>query len=263
MTMRMKKIIWQALVLIPLIAYGQGTFTYDQQIIASDTTQGGGLNLQQFLPIGQSFTPALSSIDFIRLSIFDANPGNGLGAWINLNLRSGSITGAVISSTSPVFMPDGFGQPSLRGITNFFFPSSVALTSGTTYYFDISVGETSDNWAIDIYHYGYSGGRAYIGGVADANDVWFREGTFSPAPEPATVWLGLLGGSLLLFLRRVNRDVLPKVAAKAKASNSRCALTVSETVSESIGGVGINCGELDGIVFESPIKPAILAVMNR
>ena len=104
-------------------AFGQGTFIYDQQ--SADETTGGGVGglIQSFVSIGQSFTPTLSSVGFIRLRMFDSISGNGIGATVHLNLRSGSISGSILSSTDPVFMPDGFGVGNgNRDYPNFFFP---------------------------------------------------------------------------------------------------------------------------------------------
>lgn len=80
------------------IACGQG-FIYDQQSAdESGTLEGsGGLGQQ---PFGQSFTPSLSSIGFIRLYIFDGTAGNG-GGVLSINLRTNSITGTVFFQQHP------------------------------------------------------------------------------------------------------------------------------------------------------------------
>src|SRR5262249_53060707 len=140
---------------------GQITFIYDQQ---SGTSGGSGsLTVQQNQPIGQSFTPTLPSVGFIRLLFHDTNPGNGLGATVVINLRSNSISGPIFGSTEAVFMPDGFG-PLLRSSTNLFFYPPVAVTPGTTYYFDVTV-QSGDAWNVDLYHYGYMGGMAFVNGA--------------------------------------------------------------------------------------------------
>src|ERR1044071_3215772 len=85
--------------------YGQGTFVYDQQS-STEAFFPGDAVIQVDQP-GQSFTPGLSAIDFIRLYLGDNNPGNALGATVRIDLRTNSISGPVIASTDPVFMADG------------------------------------------------------------------------------------------------------------------------------------------------------------
>jgi hypothetical protein len=106
--------------LLAVYAHAQGTFVYDQQSVTTDGTFAEGVETIQIAqPIGQSFTPTLDSINFIRLKLTD-RAANGIGAAVHINLRSGSITGPIIASTAPVAMLDGFAGP-----TNFFFASSI------------------------------------------------------------------------------------------------------------------------------------------
>src|SRR5882672_1048303 len=79
------------LMLAGLVAYGQDTFTYDQQS-SNETTNGGKtMAIQANEPIGQSFTAALSSVGFIRLFLSD-NAFDSVGATVYVNLRTNSIT---------------------------------------------------------------------------------------------------------------------------------------------------------------------------
>jgi hypothetical protein len=109
------------LLAIPVYAPGQGGSLYDQQSSTNPASAAGGPIIQQIAsPYGQSFSPTLSSVGFIQLGFFDANQGNGLGATVIVNLRSNAINGPVFASTTPVFMPDGFGVGSgSAGITIF------------------------------------------------------------------------------------------------------------------------------------------------
>src|SRR5258708_4975238 len=97
-----------ALGLVPLIAHAQGTFVFDKQ--SSDESNGGsGFNfIRNVQPTGQSFTPSLNGIGFVRFNLFDQVRNNGTGAVIYVNLRGDSITGPVIDSTAPVTLPDNF-----------------------------------------------------------------------------------------------------------------------------------------------------------
>ncbi len=198
--MKLKSCFFLLASLLTSVARGQGTFVYDQQ--SSDETKPGqaAAGIQVSQPMGQSFTPAFSAIDFIRLQLFDINPGNALGAMIVVNLRANSITGAVLAATSPVFLPDGFGDFNLVGFTNFFFPVSVALTPGLTYYFQ-PVVQSGDAWSIGRFIQGsdYPGGTIYINGQPGSDDLWFREGV---VPEPSSALLVGLGVGLLVWRRR-------------------------------------------------------------
>src|SRR5258706_413949 len=176
-------------------AFAQGTLVYDQRV--SSSFLAGGLVIQNSSPIGQSVTPALDSVGFVQLAFYDANPGNGLGATVYVNLLSGSTTGTVIASTDPVFMPDGFlfnGHSTQPGISTFYFATPAALTPGTTYYFQ-PVVQSGDLFSISIYsEYGYLGGTAYVQGVP-GGDLWFTEGIV--VPEPSTIGMFAFGALLL------------------------------------------------------------------
>jgi hypothetical protein len=128
-----------AALLSTFIASGQG-FIYDQQS-GTIGTGGGGTFIQEHQPVGQSFTPTLSSIEFVQLAFADGHPGNSLGATVFVNLWSGSISNStLLSSTDPVFMPDNF-----LAATSFIFSTPVSLTPGTTYYLQPFV-QSGDLW---------------------------------------------------------------------------------------------------------------------
>jgi len=173
----------------------QGTFQYDQQSVPADIITGSSAVIQSNSPIGQSFIPSLSAVGFIRLCLDDVNKGNNLGATVYVNLHQDSITGPIIGSTQPVFMPDSF-----ENLTNFFFPTPVAVTPGTTYYFE-PVVQSGDSWYVVAYNFGYTGGTAYYKGLADPfTDLWFREGVV--VPEPSSVLLISIGAGALTYVRR-------------------------------------------------------------
>ena len=65
-----------ALVLSALAACGQGTMIYDQQS-ATNRSFSGGSPFQEEQPIGQSFTPALSSVGFVEMEFMTPIPGTG------------------------------------------------------------------------------------------------------------------------------------------------------------------------------------------
>ncbi len=189
-----------ALILSALAARGQGTMIYDQQSAANRDLGVGGATIQQIQPMGQSFTPALSSVGFVQFEFTDPNPGNGLGATVYVNLLADSITGTVLDSTAPVSMPDGV----FAAVTSFFFATPVAVTPGTTYYLQ-PVVQSGDQWDVVVGNYGYPGGVFYGLGAPDPDgyDLWFREGYV--VPEPPSGLLVLLGVAGILAARRVRR----------------------------------------------------------
>ena len=184
-------------------AYAQGDYQYDQQSANESIFTGSWLNIQTNQPIGQSFTPSLSSVGFIRLNFTDFSPGNSLGATVYVNLRSDSITGSVLGSTDPVFIPNGIGVGA-PGYITFFFPIPVSVTPGTLYYFQPVLLSGEGALAVGAYHFNYAGGTAFVQGAPHSNslyDLWFREGTV--VPEPSSSSLTALGGGLvLLFCRK-------------------------------------------------------------
>jgi len=187
-----------ALSLSGLLAHGQGTFVYDQQsAMAPAGPLGYPIQIEQ--PLGQSFAPSLASIGFVQMEFFDVHPGNGTGATVYVNIRGGSITGPILNSTAPVFMPDGFPSD---GVTNFFFSSAVPVAPGTTYYLQpVAVSGSDDGWEAMAGLFSYPGGTLYWSGSPDPNgfDMWFREGIVTP--EPSAVVLAVLAAGIFSWCR--------------------------------------------------------------
>jgi len=147
--------------------------------------------------MGQSFTPSLSSVDFVQMKFNDFYRSNGVGTTVYVNLRADSISGTVLGSTAPVFMPVNFSY----GITNFFFSTSVTVIHGITYYFQPFVQSGDSAWSVIVNAYNYPGGSAiFQGSPYPDRDLWFREGIL--APEPYTAWLILLGTGCIAWYRR-------------------------------------------------------------
>lgn len=188
-----------ALSALSRVALGQGTMVFDQQSFGESNYGEFLANIQGSQPMGQSFTPSLDGVGFIRLYISD-NFFDGIGTTIFVNLRAGSITGAVLSSTSPVSLPDRFHGP-----TNFFFALQVPVTPGTTYYLEPVVQSGQDFGTGYDGRYGYTGGTAFFNGNADpSSDLWFREGII--VPEPSIAALLLVGGATVAYVRRKSKS---------------------------------------------------------
>ena len=178
--------------------HAQGTLVYDQQSSADETSPFGSVPIQAYGTVGQSFTPSLTGVGFVRLRQFDINPGNSVGATLVVDLRSGAINGPVIGTTTPVVLGDGFAGP-----VSFFFVTAVPVVPNTTYYFQTMV-QSGDTWGITtlstLPSNNYLGGNFY-GGLQPfpASDLWFREGIV--VPEPSVVAL-LLGAGVCAWLIR-------------------------------------------------------------
>jgi hypothetical protein len=181
-----------------LSAAGQGTFVYDQQSSTDERPPhyGAGGDLALNAPWAQSFTPALSSVGFVRLKFDDGNLDDGLGGSVYVNLRSDSITGRILGRTPTVAM-----APFFAGVTNFIFSTPISVTPGAMYFLE-PVQFAGGTWLLDGGPYLYPGGIAYQTGQPEPGaDMWFREGIYV-VPEPASMLLLSLGMAALIGLRR-------------------------------------------------------------
>ena len=175
-------------------AFAQGTMVFDQQSFGESNYGEFLANISASQPIGQSFTPTLSGIGFVRIYLSDRS-SDGIGTTVFVNIRAGSITGAVVSSTSPVALPDQFHGP-----MNFFFAGEVPLTPGTTYYLQPVIQSGEDFGTGYDGRYGYTGGTAFFNGNADPlDDLWFREGII--VPEPSITALLLVAAGIVVHVR--------------------------------------------------------------
>jgi hypothetical protein len=173
-------------------ATGQGVLFFDQQSSTNEIPNPFlGTVIQQFAPLGQSFTPTLTSIGFVRLKLYDGNSGNGIGATLVVNLRSNAITGSILAQTISVTLTDGFAE-----VVSFVFPMPVTLTPGTNYFFE-PVVQSGDSWKVDLGPYNYPGGTTISQGLSiPGSDLWFREGII--VPEPSSALLIVIGATVLV-----------------------------------------------------------------
>ncbi len=92
------------------------------------------------------------------------------------------------------------------GITNFYFPTSIALVTGQTYYLQPVVLSGDNPWDIIALDSSYLGGGLYFGGArSDNTNLWFREGV---VPEPSTLVLVGLGSLLVFVFKRRSKSVV-------------------------------------------------------
>lgn len=194
----MKKLICScALTIVSLPMWGQGNFTplLDQQ--AAPQHDSGVFPMAG---VGQSFTPTLNSIDFIRLAIFlNASDNPDHNAQVYLNLRSDAIGGPIIGTTSLSLMP--YLTLPAEGFVSFSFPTPVALTPGQQYFFEPVDAMGLNLWIYASANYHYPDGALYSNGTVVPNgDLWFAEGIM--VPEPSTTALLACAGTAVWFLRR-------------------------------------------------------------
>ncbi len=187
-----------------LQTHAQG-LAYDQQSATGPTSPIGNdfLNIQEDSPLLQSFIPTLSAIGFVQFEFWDI-PNNGTnGATVSVNLWTGSpsISSATfLSSTTPVYMPNGFANDGLgfAGVSAFYFSTLIALIPGQIYYLQPVVLSGDDPWDIAIFTTTtYPNGALFEKGFNTGGDLWFREGVVS-VPEPSTLALAVMGGLLVI-----------------------------------------------------------------
>ena len=159
----------------------QGTFVFDQQSSTESTILEGSADIQLSQPMGQSFTPALTEVGFIRLILYNGILGDTSPATVQLTLRSADINGPVLATSASVVIPGG---AFFIGPVDFIFSTQEPLVPGTTYCFQPVVTD-NQNLGLMQGSYGYGGGTAFFQGVPDSSnrDFWFREGLIVPEPS--------------------------------------------------------------------------------
>jgi hypothetical protein len=166
----------------------QGTLVYDQQ---STGLVEGSIALNR-TPFGQSFTPTLDSIGFVDLQLQTGT----FSSTVAVNLRSDSITGAILGTSASVTVPSGSTG---NAMYEFLFSSPVSLTPGTQYYLE-PVVVSGGNSGLNISFVEYTGGDAIYDGVVHTDrDFWFQEGIV--VPEPSLSALFAAGSCIVLWHR--------------------------------------------------------------
>jgi len=214
---------WHFIVIIAIIFWGFciNPINANAQSLIIDQSNDGfipgdfgtaWIAIQNNGPLGQTFTPTLSYLDYVELYTKDTkssiDPGT-VGAELFVNIRKNSITGSIIGTSSTITLANDFG-----GITHFDFHTPLSLIPGDNYV--IEVNASGDLWTVgdigSLFTDSYPDGQAIVKGQFSSlgySDLWFREG-ISVVPEPISSVLFLTGGAILIgrkYIRRKKTEV--------------------------------------------------------
>jgi hypothetical protein len=183
------------------VTHGQGVL--DQYSSTGAPSIEGGANVSQ--NPSQSFTPTLTTIDFVRLYVEYAIGGTPT---MSINLLANSPNGQLVASTTPLTINNSTGP------VEFSFANPVSLTPGSIYVLQ-PVLQSSGDAHLNLFGQNvYSGGTLYYSGTAYPYDLWFQEGTV--VPEPSVSALLLVGVGFLLYARHLHRRLWTRHSNKIR-----------------------------------------------
>jgi hypothetical protein len=184
------------LALFPSLASAHA-FTIDQ---LNDPASPSAIFINQ-PPLGQEFTPTLSSLSVVELMIMDSLPTDGIGSTVTVNIRGGAIAGPVLG-TSTLVLPNAYGGGTFA-LTHFDFLAPVPLVPGNLFVMELVATGTGFTVAVNPANT-YAGGRFIsLGNVVQGSDLVFREGpVLAAVPEPTTLLLVGVGTALTAGARR-------------------------------------------------------------
>lgn len=171
---RLRRASLLAALISPLSIAGsvQALELYDQQNLGMT----GSINFKLHT-IGQSFTPAFDTLDFVVLFLGCCDTSDPGPVTLRVDIRDGSLAGPIVATTPNVVVPDGTGGAWIQ------FPLSVpiSVTPGGTYVIDfvlVSGGTGVISWSGF-----YPGGEGFVDG-SPGTDFAFRTGIFTDvAPQ--------------------------------------------------------------------------------
>ena len=171
---------------------------YDQQ----NPDMGSGSISYKVNALAQTFTPALTTLAFVDLSVGCCSSGDPGPATLRVDIRDGGIAGPVIASSPSIVIPDG----TTSGWTRFALTATIATTPGNTYAIELvhlSGGTGAWGWSVN----GYANGHAYTNGSqANVEDMVFRTGIVSDV-APQTI--GAAGALPVEYSNQLDERSLP------------------------------------------------------
>ncbi len=199
--------------LVPMAIQSQarGGQIVDQQNSPPPPSAAGTFSssIEFFSPIGQSFTPSLSGLDFVSVLMMDVGSPNA-GTFV-AEIHQGT-DGALLATSQQDTLPIGFGDGTRFGMdVDFNFSHRVALTPGDLYSFIIR--DTNPGAGDNFFLSGTEGFDSYprgqeieFGQVSTGlnYDLFFREGITS-VPEPASLLLLAIGAACAAAIARHRR----------------------------------------------------------
>ena len=155
--------------------------TVDQQnLVGADVT--GPIH-----DTGQSFTPSLSAMNVVDVSLSTVNPGSTVT--IRLDLFSGAGYGGTLLGSSFLVTVSEFGPHTIE----FNYASLIDLVPGSMYTFRMTVVSGGGYEELRSLANPYAGGTAFTpsGMIFPESDLVFAEGISSVPDGMSTLWLGL------------------------------------------------------------------------
>lgn len=155
-------------------------------------------NLIDFSPLGQSFTPTRTSLNFVNLLTEYG------GTTVKVNIRLGSTSGPIIGTSQATVIPSS----SSPRVSQFRFSHPIMLTPGNVYVME-PFAICGSTLIVSTGRNKYHSGNQILGGIAQTNaDLWFQEGISVPKRRG---WL-LLGAGLIGIVLLKNCLAFPRLS---------------------------------------------------
>ena len=203
------------LLALAVVPFARATLiVVDQQNNASGGTLGTGVSNGGSL--GQSFTPALPSLNAVDLPLQTLNVSETLQLTL---LQGAGLGGTVLGTAAPLVLTQNFSRATTQEFT---FAAPIVLTPGNVYTFKLTEtafvpfsGSDFGFYPVVTQSDTYAGGQFFLpdGSAFTGGDAVFAEGLTAagvgaPAvglPEPSAWATLILGAGLLTLLGRARR----------------------------------------------------------
>lgn len=171
--------------LIFLAASSYGCKKVDVPDQAQTDSIDASFNISYFAPVGQSFVPSASKLNYVKLNLLD-NGGFDGDHVVYVNIRESTIDGDVVGVSETLILEDCFNFEEGPGCgigggytveVRFDFVEDVALVPDLTYVLEIVPEGVSSNLNVGNSHSDlYELGGYFKDGQENIEDLWFEEG---------------------------------------------------------------------------------------